>query len=80
MHHGITRELDPGAPFEGNAGARFDPALPWRARRAFEALAEADVLPGYFGAEYVAAYAACKLAEMDKFEAEIQPIEYRWYL
>ena len=30
--------------------------------------------------DYVKAYAACKLTELDKFEAEISPAEYAWYL
>ena len=79
-HHGITNQLDPGAPDTGNAGHAFDDALPWRPRRAFEALADATVLRGYLGDAYVDAYAACKQAEMDKFESEPPPLEYRWYL
>jgi glutamine synthetase len=79
-HHGITNQLDPGAPDTGNAGHAFDDALPWRPRRAFEALEHATVLRRYLGDAYVDAYAACKQAEMDKFESEPSPLEYRWYL
>ncbi len=49
-------------------------------RRAFERLAGPNGLDPYFGGEYLDAYAACKLAELDSFEAEISPAEYRWYL
>jgi glutamine synthetase len=79
-HHGITHEIDPGPPDTGNAGHAYDAALPWRPRRAFESLSDAPILRQYLGADYVDAYAACKLAEMDKFESEPTPIEYRWYL
>jgi glutamine synthetase len=80
IHHGLTHELAPGAPFAGNAGERYDPGVPWRPRRALEALAAGQVLRGYFGGTYVDAYVACKSAEMDKFESEITEAEYRWFL
>lgn len=80
MHHGMANKLDPGKSFKGNAGYAFDEDLPWRPRRAFEVLGDADTLRDYLGAGYVDAYAACKLAEMDKYEAEFPPQEYRWYL
>jgi glutamine synthetase len=80
LHHGITGEVDPGPPSEGNAGESYDPGLPFRPRRAFERLAEPNGLDPYFGREYLDLYAACKLAELDSFEAEISPAEYRWYL
>ncbi len=80
MHYGITQRIDPGPAFSGNAGFAFDEALPWRSRRAFDMLAEAKILPDYLGADYVETYTACKLAEMDKFELEPSPLEYRWYL
>lgn len=81
IHHGITERLDPGPPAAGNAGEAFDPGLPWRSRRAFEALRDgAPILRRYLGDAYIDAYAACKLAEMDKFEAQPSPLEYRWYL
>ncbi len=80
LHHGIANEIDPGPPSEGNAGEAYDPGLPFRPRRAFERLAEPNGLDPYFGREYLDVYAACKLAELDSFEAEISPAEYRWYL
>ena len=80
LHHGIAKEIDPGPPSEGNAGEAYDPGLPFRPRRAFERLAAPNGLDPYFGREYLDVYAACKLAELDSFEAEISPAEYRWYL
>ena len=58
----------------------MDDALPFRPRRALERMLEGDVLGDYLGQDYVKAYAACKLTELDKFEAEISPAEYAWYL
>jgi len=80
IHHGIATEADPGPPDSGNAGHAFDDGLPWRPRRALEALRDGHLLRDYLGPDYVDAYVACKLAEMDKFEAQPSPLEYRWYL
>ncbi len=80
IHHGITNKIDPGKPWEGNAGDRYDPDLPFRPRRAVERLQEGDQLASYLGADYIRAYGACKTAELDKFENQISPAEYAWYL
>ena len=80
IDHGLENEIDPGPASEGNAGENVDPDLPLRQRRALERLAGSGVLADYFGADYVAAYVACKEAELDRFEAVISPAEYDWYL
>ncbi|MDX1709695.1 MAG: glutamine synthetase family protein [Rhodovibrionaceae bacterium] len=80
VHHGIANKLDPGQAFEGNAGFAFDEDLPWRARRALDKLTKARVLPDYFGQRYLDVYAACKNAELDKFESRVSPAEYLFYL
>lgn len=80
IHHGITGEIDPGPPWEGNAGADYAPELPFRPLRALDRMAESKVFADYFGADYVPTYVACKRGELDAFEAEISPAEYRWYL
>jgi len=81
IHHGIVERLDPGPAEPGNAGEHLDQGLPLRPRRALDRLAAEDtVLGAYFGRDYLEAYVACKLAELDKFEWEITPNEYVWYL
>ena len=80
VHHGITKQIAPPPPFEGNAGHAYDPDLPFRQRRALERLERSEVLAAYFGAEYIGAYIACKLAELETFENEISTKEYAWYL
>jgi len=80
LHYGLVNRIDPGPPSEGNAGEVFDPALPFRPRRALEAFAESAPMADYFGADYVKTYVACKIAELDKFEAIVSPAEYSWYL
>ena len=80
VHHGLSKKIDPGPPFEGNAGYAYDPDVPFRPRRALERLQAGGALTGYLGEDYAQAYAACKLAELDSFESEISDKEYAWYL
>ena len=80
IHRGLTNKSDPGEAWEGNAGVAYDEGLTFRPRRSIEVLEEATLLPTYFGEDYVKTYAACKMAEIDRFEAEITSTEYRWYL
>lgn len=80
IHHGITNKLDPGPKWEGNAGVAYDQGLTFRPRRSLDRLENAAVLNKYFGAEYVKTYAACKQREMDRYEGDITPTEYAWYL
>lgn len=80
LHHGITNRIDPGPPCPGNAGEQLDPGLPFRPLRALDRMAEGKVLPGYFGAEYLRTYVACKTKEVESFESHIGPVEYDWYL
>ncbi|MDX1423976.1 MAG: glutamine synthetase family protein [Kiloniellales bacterium] len=80
VHRGLVEKIDPGPPFDGNAGADYDPDVPFRPRRALERLAAGGPLVDYLGADYVKVYTACKLAELDSFESEISDREYAWYL
>jgi glutamine synthetase len=80
VHHGLSEALEPSAKHGGNAGAAVDESLPltlWDALSAFRA---AEVLPGYFGADYMQIYAEVKQAEFESFLEDISPREYRWYL
>lgn len=80
IHHGLINKIVPPPASVGNAGAVYDPELPFRPRRALERLLESEVLANYFGAGYLRAYAACKMAELDLFEDHISTREYAWYL
>ena len=80
IHHGITEQVDPSPAWEGNASGAYDEALPFSAHRALEKLTEDCRLAGYLGADYVRAYRACKEEELKRFEAQISPLEYAWFL
>ena len=79
IHHGIVNRSDAGPPATGNAAAQPDPQMPLDPQRAFEACRHGQVLPDYFGREYLDAYTSCKLAEYRAFvESELN--EGAWYL
>ncbi len=77
---GLGGQIDPGAAWQGNAGESADPEMPFRPRRALERLRDGGALAQHLGNDYIQAYCACKLAELDRFESSISPAEYSWYL
>lgn len=80
VHYGIVNELDAGGKHTGNAGAEVDDALPLAPWDAFRAMARAEILPGYLGADYPKIYAEVKQAEFDGFMADTFIREFDWYL
>ncbi|NIM27761.1 MAG: glutamine synthetase [Gammaproteobacteria bacterium] len=80
VHYGLVHALDPGDKHAGNAGAEVDANLPLTPWDAFRRTAQAEILPGYLGAEYPRIYAEVKQAEFDAFMEEAFSREYDWYL
>lgn len=80
VHHGITQQLDPGAPFDGDAAKFVDETLPFNIDGALLALENGSVMREYLGPAYVDLYCATKRAELERFRAFIPPHEYDWYL
>jgi glutamine synthetase len=80
LHFGLTKKIEPPEMAEGNAGAAYDAGLPFRPRRALEAMAGSKELADYLGGDYIRAYIECKEAELNKFEAIMSPAEFDWFL
>jgi len=80
IHHGISRALDAPGPIEDNAYAQNLPATPANWHRAIEAYRQSGLLADYLGAQMHALFGTVKQAEFDQFHAQIQPLEYAWYL
>ena len=89
FHHGIPCErwlralvnrIDPGPPAKGNVSREPDRALPFTLEHALEMLANAKVLPSYFGQEAVTLYRDTKAEELARFRRIITAEEYDWYL
>jgi glutamine synthetase len=80
---GIERQLDPGAPFVGDAYMNADcvntPIIPQYLHEAVAALEADDVLCGWLGAEFVRAFASVKRLESQRFRAHVTDWEFNEY-
>jgi glutamine synthetase len=80
LHHGITRNLDPGTPASGNADRSADPCLPKNIFWALSALESSPLLADYLGPDFVRLFVALKRSEAESLFSEVQPIEHEFYL
>jgi glutamine synthetase len=80
MHYGLTGELDPGPPIEGNAYDAVAPSLPRHWSNALDVYDDGLILPRYFGERYHQHYGRLRRAEFERYEAEVNPLDHAWYL
>ncbi len=79
-HFGITESIDPGSPIDGNAYDQVQASLPSTWLDALHAFENSPVAKEYFGKEFCRVFLACKREERRKFQGQITPLEYQWYL
>ena len=80
VHHGLTRQIDPGEPIEGNSYEQLEQSLPNNLRDALRELDDSEVLNQYIDPKYIDIFVACKEAELQEFETTISDLEYNCYL
>ena len=80
IHHGLTNQIDPGEPIEGNSYEQLEQSLPNNLRDALRELDDSEVLNKYISPDYIDIFVACKEAELQEFETTISDLEYNWYL
>lgn len=80
IHDGVTRELAPGAPVQGNGYAQATTLLPTDWLSALEAMGGSAWAREAFGAGFMQVYMAVKRAEYRQFMAEVSEQDWRWYL
>jgi glutamine synthetase len=80
IHHGLTKQLDPGPPAMGNVSREPDPGLPRSLEDALVQMGASKVLPDYFGGDYVKVYRESKAIELKRFRNVMTEAEYEWYL
>jgi glutamine synthetase len=80
IHHGISQQIDPGQPFEGDAASFVDQTLPFNIDAALVALENGSILREYLGPSYVDLYCAAKRTELERFRQVIPAHEYDWYM
>ncbi len=79
-HHGISENLNPTSPFQGDASALNDPTLPRTIDAALVTFENCSILREYFQGGYVDRYCATKRTELERFRNFIPAHEYEWYL
>ena len=80
IHHGLTNQIDPGEPIEGNSYEQLEQSLPNNLRDALRELDDSEVMAKYIDPKYIDIFVACKESELEEFEHSISDLEYNWYL
>lgn len=80
IHHGLSKNVDPGSPFEGNAAGFTDPTVRFNLDGALAAMEAGPIMAEYFGPAYVDVYCGAKRVELGRFRNHIPKAEYDWYL
>ncbi len=80
LHHGIHRQLDPGAPVTGDGYATDRPQLTTIWHQALADFAASDWAAEYFNPTFRRAYSTIKAHEQSQFHAEVGEQDWRWYL
>ncbi len=81
IHHGLTNEIEPGPPVEGQQlrAERTEPAEQ-PARCPARELDDSEVMAKYIDPLYIDVFVACKESELAEFENSISDLEYNWVL
>ncbi|MGB3492699.1 MAG: glutamine synthetase family protein [Elainellaceae cyanobacterium] len=80
IDYGISHQLTPPPPTEGNAYDQHPPSLPRSWQDALRTFDQGTILPEYFGKDYCFFYSQCKWSEYRKFNDYVTPLEMDWYL
>ena len=80
VHHGVTQQLAPSPPAQGDADAQADPMLPRDVFAALRALEQSTILRRYLPDDFAAMFCALKRAEAADLLGEVQPVEHDFYL
>ena len=80
VHHGLTRQIEPGPVTEGNSYEQHEQSLPNNLRDALRYLDDSSVMAEYIDPKYIDIFIACKEHELEEFEHSISDLEYNWYL
>ncbi|GFE91693.1 glutamine synthetase [Steroidobacter agaridevorans] len=79
IHHGLQRELDPGAPVAGNAYRDAVTTLPITWPEAALKFESSNVMRDYLGEKFHRLFVTTRRGELQAFESHVSPLEYAWY-
>ncbi|PSJ47555.1 glutamine synthetase [Zobellella endophytica] len=79
VDHGISEQLRPPAPIQGDANKLDLQLLPYRWQDALDRFAQSHRLSQYLGKDFHRAYLINKRHELAEFDQHVTPLEYQWY-
>jgi glutamine synthetase len=79
IHHGLTHELDPGAPLTGNAYRDRPATLPTTWPEAAHAFEGSCFIRDYFGEKFQDLFVTTRRGELRAFESHVTRRECDWY-
>ena len=80
IHHGISKQCDPGPMVAEREKIKHEVTIPVRWSQALDAFEAGEILPAYFGKEYHRVFGVCRREESSKFHSQITNRDYEWYL
>lgn len=81
IHHGLTKECDPGAMVaEGSVIEEEQVTLPTRWEAALDRFDSSEVMRHYLGEEYFDLFAKIRRSECNEFQSQVSNLDYQWYL
>jgi len=83
VHHGLSNEIDPGPPVQGDgyaAAAQSQQRLPANWFAAVDLFDRSAVMRDYLGDRFVTMFTKVKQTEQDRFFEVVSPLDYDWYL
>ena len=80
IHHGLTRQTEPGEMVPQGAIIEEEITLPVRWEAALSAFDNGAVLRTYLGEQYAQVFATGRGEECDRFHSQVSNRDYEWYL
>jgi glutamine synthetase len=83
VHHGLTKQIDPGPAIVGDGYAQAEASgekIPVNWFAAVDRFADSELLKDYLGERFVRMYATVKRVEQERFNSVIPDVDYDWYL
>lgn len=80
IHHGLTRQCDPGEMVEEGSVIEEEITLPTRWETALNRFDGSEVMRHYLGEEYFGLFAKIRRNECEAFHSQVSNLDYQWYL
>jgi glutamine synthetase len=80
IHHGITKQINPGPPITGNGYSQAGSPLEINWYASLEAYERSGFIADYFGADFQHIFSALKRNECARFFSQVSELDHLWHL